>query len=481
MMKKHWQLVAIILFAASVSWVYFAPFVNNYFVYDSFRYISNLFAGPKTVMLGYNAFRLVSNFIWYPLYALSGFDSTGYNIFNDVLYALNAVLLYFLTLKLWGEKEFSLLAAALFALNATASDAVFWHMSLSTLLCTVFYLLTLTAYVIYRKEGKRNYWYLAFVLYIIAMFTKEDAASLPFIVILLEVFYFGKLTDFKDLLRRVIPFCLVVISYLIISNSVFYLVGVVPETVKFFKVRPLYSLLGGYTALFLDPKGGVNPVFTNPYIYLTVIAVIGSFFFVSNRKLLLFGYLWIMMTFLPQSFSAIGQLDPNIIFNSISRLLYLPVVGVSIVYALLLLQLKQVFSPKIAWSAIGVVLALFLWLNYSRVQSRGVEWRDEAEPGRVFLIELRKIVPEFPPNTFFFVFNRPTGRAYMQQSLRAMYGNQTITWIVDPSTYVPRLGDTAILMGVNWADGRQDRIHSIDIVPFNRENLAEMARRYPLQ
>jgi hypothetical protein len=479
MIKKQWHLIAIILFAAIISCVYFVPFIHNFFVYDSFRYIGNLFAGPKTVMLGYNAFRLVSNFIWYPLYALFGIDSTGYSIFNGVLYALNAVLLYVLLVRLWGKKEFSLLVAALFVLNVTASDAVFWHMSLSTLLCAALYLLTLTAYVVFRKEGVSTYWLVAFVLYVVTMFTKEDAASLPLVLVLLEVFYFDGLRDVKTMLRRVIPFFLVIVSYLVISNTVFYLLGVEPETAKFFKIRPLYSLFGGYTAFFLNPEGSLNLSLANPYIYLTVIGVIASFFIVSDRKLLLFGYFWIMVTFLPQSFSAIGQFHPKIIFNSISRLLYLPVIGVSMVIALLLLQLKHLFPQKVAWGVIGIALALFFCLNYSRVQARGAEWRDEAEPGRVFLVALEKMVPRLPRNTHFYAFNGPTGRAYMQQSLRALYGDPTITWIVDPSSYVPQPGFTAILMQINWANARCDAINSIEIVPFNNENLLLMLRINP--
>ncbi len=87
-----------------VTFLYFNEFRYNFFAYDSFRYIENLFHGPKTVMLGYNAFRVVSNFMWYPLYWISGFNPLGYNVFNNLLYALNAILVYIFTLRLWERK-----------------------------------------------------------------------------------------------------------------------------------------------------------------------------------------------------------------------------------------------------------------------------------------------------------------------------------------------------------------------------------------
>lgn len=473
-MKRQWQFIAIALFAPIISWIYFAPFIHNFFAYDSFRYIENLFAGPKAVMVGYNAFRVVSNFIWYPLYAISGFDPTGYSLFNCSLFAVNAVLLYLLTVKLWGDKGFSLLAATLFVLNATPSDAVFWHMSMSTLFCTALYLLTLIVYVTYRQGGNNRYRLGALALYTVTMFTKEDAASFPLVVALIEVFYFNDLHDVKGLLKRVTPYCLVIVGYIVISNSVFFFLGVELETAKFFKFRPYYALFGGFSAFFLAPDGRLDLSAANPYIYLTVIAAIAAFFLVRDRKLLLFGYIWILVTFLPQSLSAIGQFEPKYIFNSISRLLYLPGVGVSIVLALLLSQLDRVMPKKAALVATGVLLALFFSMNYSRVQKRGTEWMEEAEPVRVFLTELKKLVPQLPRNTYFYSINGPTGRAYMQQSLRACYGNPTITWIVDPTRYLPKPGETALIFDVAWMD--RDRIYRIDIVPFSLEAINQRMR-----
>lgn len=469
-MKKYGHATTVIIIAIAVSFVYFSPFINNFFSYDSFRYIENIFSGPKAVMVGYNAFRVVSNFMWYPLYYFSGLDPSGYNIFNYSLFGINSFLLYLVTARLWGEKELSFLIATLFVLNVTATDAVFWQMSLSTLLCAFFYLLALLSYISFRQSGNRYCWHSTILIYIVAMFTKEDAASFPLVVVLIEVFFFGGLDNIKSTLKKVLPLCLVIAGYIIISNTVFYFLGVVPETAKFFKIRPLYSIFAGYSAFFLHPKGVLN--LSNPYIYVTAVAVVGSLFLIKNKKLLIFGYLWIFVTFLPQSLSAIGQFEQKYIFNSISRLLYLPVVGVSIVFALLLMQLKAMLPMRAGYCLVVVFLGLFLNFNYSRVQERGTEWRNEAEPVRVFLTELKKKVPQFPPNTDFFAINGPTGRAYMQQSLRAFYGNPTMTWIVDPTTYIQKPGRTAILFDVKWS-GPQS-IYAIDIVQFS---LAELYLR----
>lgn len=469
-MKIHWQAAAIAVFASIVSYIYFSPFVHNFFTFDSFKYLENIYAGPKAVMLGYNAFRVVSNFMWYPLYFASGLDPAGYNIFNDFLFALNAFLLYVATLKLWEEKELSFLIALLFILNVTYSDAIFWQMSMSTLLCAALYFCTLITYIVYRKSGNIRYWFATLSLYTITMFTKEDAASFPFVVVLMEILYFDGLNDLKALLKRITPFIIIIACYIIVSNTVFHLLGVQPETAKFFKIRPLYSIFAGYSVFFLDPQGELSLI--SPYIYATALGAFVSLFLVKNKKIMLFGYAWIFVTFLPQSLSAIGQFQTKYIFNSISRLLYLPAVGASVVAAVLLLQLKRWFPPKAAWGCICIFISFFFWINYSRVQIRGNQWRDAGEPTKQFLNVMKQQIPDFPPNTYVFVTDPPTGRAYMQQALRVFYRNPTITWIADPLTFTPPPGSLALLLICNWQNDAGDL--RIDIIPFNSALLSRI-------
>ena len=448
MLRKNIHHLSMVVVSLVVTFLYFNEFRYNFFAYDSFRYIENLFHGPKTVMLGYNAFRVVSNFMWYPLYWISGFNPLGYNVFNNLLYALNAILVYIFTLRLWERKDLSFLCATIFVMNVAAADAVFWHMSMSTLLCASFYLSTLIAYIQYLKSNRQWLWWTSLGLYLVAMFTKEDAASLPFILVLVDVFYFQGIKNLKVIIKKVIPFCAIIVFYLASSTLVFKMLDIQPETAKFFKFRPLYSLLAGYSSFFISPNGVLRP--DNPFIYLTLVAIVLTFIFVKDKRLLLFGYAWIFFTFLPQSLSAIGQFETKYIFNSIGRLLYLPVAGSSIVIAVFLLELKERFSSKIYLGLVAGFLIFFFGINYTRVQRRGGDWRDEAAPVAQFLAQLKKVMPAFPPRSYVYVIDPPTGRAYVQQSLRAFYRNPDITWIVDPQLYRKKSDENAFLITTTW-------------------------------
>ena len=102
----------------------------------------------------------------------------------------------------------------------------------------------------------------------------------------------------------------------------------------------------------------------------------------------------------------------------------------------------------------------FIWINHANVEKRGTEWRDDAAPVEAFLPRMKQAMPIFPPNSNIYVENAPTGRAYVQQSMRAYYGNPSITWIVDPSKYIKKPGDSAFLIQVEW--GQHD-VASISI------------------
>jgi len=77
--------------------VFYGPFVNNFFAFDDFRYIENLFSTPTALLFGYNSTRFLSNLVFSPLFELSGYNPAGYNLFNMIMHGLNSLLLPRLT------------------------------------------------------------------------------------------------------------------------------------------------------------------------------------------------------------------------------------------------------------------------------------------------------------------------------------------------------------------------------------------------
>lgn len=452
--KKELLGVSVISLVATI--IFYGRFVDNFFSFDDFKYLENFSRGPVDVILGYNTMRVISNLSWWPIYAVSGLDPVGFNLFGMIMHSANALLVYLFLSRLFADKAYGIFGCAFFLVNAVGCDAIFWKATSSSLISLFFYLATLNAYVSYRRQRTRNYYVLSLGLFLLAMFSKEEAASLPFMILLIELVFGEGLKDGKRIVCRVAPFAVVILFYLSVNGVVFnYLMHGVAEPAKFFKFRPLHSLLTGWSVFFLAPQGFLKP--SDPLIYVTAAAIVLSFFWVRDKRFLYFGYGWIFFAFLPQSFTTLGQLEPKYICNSISRYLYITSIGSSIVLAAMVVRLREKLPLRACYAASVVIVSCFVWLNYERVQARGKEWRETGEPVAHFLKAVKGAIPEFPPNSYVFVENAPTGRAFVQQSLRAFYGNPGITWIVDPSTYSRKPDENAFFIKCNWGDeGRVD-------------------------
>jgi hypothetical protein len=197
----------------------------------------------------------------------------------------------------------------------------------------------------------------------------------------------------------------------------------------------------------------------DPRIYITAILVPLGFFLIRERRLYILGLGWVFLSFLPQSLSGMTSLDPrDVISVSISRQLYLPSAGAAIAFTALLAGIRDRFSQRTAVVVILLFLLLYIPWNFTRVSVRGQQWRDVGIPMLQFLTALKKAVPQLPPNTYIHMDARPTGRAYVQQGLRAFYHTPSIYWIVDPDKFQPKAGDTALRLSPRFEQNGDVRI-----------------------
>jgi hypothetical protein len=51
-------------------------------------------------------------------------------------------------------------------------------------------------------------------------------------------------------------------------------------------------------------------------------------------------------------------------------------------------------------------------------------------------------MPTMEGKTYFFVFDKPAGRAFIQSALRAFYKNREIYWVDDPDKKIDELKET---------------------------------------
>lgn len=383
-----------------VAVICYGPFLNSFFACDDFKYLENIIiGGPRQISLGYNAqMRLVSNWAWVPLYLASGIDPLGYNLFSLCLAIANAILLYRFLLQLVQRQDVAMTAAVIFIMSASGADAIFWKANFSGMLSLFFSLTALSLFLRYKESSSAKYYCLSLLSYLFAIFSKEDAASLVPLLFVIEMLFYDGRKNIRSVAARIAPFALVVLFFLASTSIAYHLLHVKSETWGWFKIRPLYALFGGFAAFFINPDGVLK--MSDPRIYATALLVPASFFVLKEKKLLLFGYLWIVLTFIPSSFTSIGVFQPSSFTSSPSRFFYAPSAGVAMVMAFIAHSFAERMGKKKAYAAMALPLLLMMYVNTTRIHDRGESWARSAAHAERFLAALKRIAPELPQHSY---------------------------------------------------------------------------------
>jgi tetratricopeptide (TPR) repeat protein len=131
---------------------------------------------------------------WHPLtwlshaldYELYGLNPAGHHATNILLHALNVVLLFLLLFRTTGARGRSLLVAALFALHPLNVESVAWIAERKNVLSTLFFLLTLAAYVWYARKPELKRYLALVALFALGLAAKPMVITLPFVLLLLD-------------------------------------------------------------------------------------------------------------------------------------------------------------------------------------------------------------------------------------------------------------------------------------------------------
>ena len=153
--------------------------------------------------------RPVANISFALNYFAGGYDVKGYHLVNILIHVANGVLVYFLTLIVLGRSRTlaqkssipdqrlrlaALAAAAIFIAHPLQVQAVTYIVQRMTSMATMFYLASLLCYLLGRqrqdRHGRGVYWLSALAFWLLALGSKEIAATLPMIVLLVEYIFY---------------------------------------------------------------------------------------------------------------------------------------------------------------------------------------------------------------------------------------------------------------------------------------------------
>jgi tetratricopeptide (TPR) repeat protein len=182
-----------------VAFLVYAPSIAGGFLYDD----GNLIARNPSIrdlrairtVLAYEPARPILNLTWALNYALGGEAPWHYHLVNVLVHAGSAALLA--SLFLWMARRLkrsdaqasALLGACLFAATPMATETVAYVASRSSALAALFALACLRLAAGVLDGGARSRLLLAFGLFLLALGTKEEAAAVPLLLLLLDYFF----------------------------------------------------------------------------------------------------------------------------------------------------------------------------------------------------------------------------------------------------------------------------------------------------
>lgn len=131
---------------------------------------------------------------WHPLTWMShiadcqvfGLNAAGHHATNLLLHVINAVLLLLILRRVTGSLWKSNLVAALFAIHPLHVESVAWISERKDVLSTLFWMLTMGAYLLYAERPGIKRYVPVLALYSLGLMAKPMLVTLPFALLLLD-------------------------------------------------------------------------------------------------------------------------------------------------------------------------------------------------------------------------------------------------------------------------------------------------------
>jgi tetratricopeptide (TPR) repeat protein/uncharacterized protein YhhL (DUF1145 family) len=196
-----------------LTYVVFGQVASHHFInYDDGQFVFENAAVKGGLSGSSVAWALTSTSIgWYPLTWLShmldvqlwGLDAGRLLLTNVLLHAMSVLLLFAALRKLTGSTWRSAIVAALFAIHPMHVESVAWVSERKDVLSTLFAMLALLAYARRGESWRRQLLVAAAIA--ASLMAKQMYVTLPFLLLLLDVWPLGRLRLDSSAPRQIIP------------------------------------------------------------------------------------------------------------------------------------------------------------------------------------------------------------------------------------------------------------------------------------
>ncbi|MCW8817928.1 MAG: tetratricopeptide repeat protein [Ignavibacteriaceae bacterium] len=374
-------IIGLIIFSYSHNlWFDFTYVDDNLIVFDEYDNINSLDKIPSTFVNGYlfdNYYRPMVMISFIIDTAIAGQSSLMYHLTNIILHIIVTLLLFKILLTIGIKKNISLLAACFYAVHPLNVSAVSWIVGRNDLLLAVFSVSSLFLYMRFRENNKKIYLVFSLITYLFAMLSKEAGVLIPALIIFYELLLRAKnkfkLNQFYSLFYFILP----ALIYFVLRKFVAHVI--VREEIGITSFFQNIYILFEYIAktvyfFYIDPLPVKNYLLI--WVGIVTFALLILFLVVnwksSLTKYFLFGFLIFLTIVLPTLFVRVNADDG--IFNYIDCRMYLPLLGLTMSYAVIFEKLSGFLKKSaklITTGSLFIYLIVFTFLT-SSVYKNGI-------------------------------------------------------------------------------------------------------------
>jgi tetratricopeptide (TPR) repeat protein len=361
----------------------------------SFHYLTRIFTSAATSQIGaqranyYRPLMNVGYLLCYQVFALRAF---GYHLANLLLHLVVVCAVFLLTKRMFRNRDWALMAAALFAIHPVHSEAIAWIGASPDLELSIFYLLTFGLFLAVARPGGRFSYSRQLAMagsFLLTVFSKEQAVTLPVLATLYEHLYRPDRAETRPAqkVQRYAVLWLLTVAYLLFRVRI---LGTVGSGWRFFDLSWFQTFLSaivlvgqcfskllwparlGVFCPFHPPFGLFDPAVVGGLIALAACCALFVYLWHQGR-LLSFGLLWILVTLGPV---LNARWMPTVVFAE--RYLYLPSVGFCwlLGWGLLRLWVKASARGAVWRRVLAATFVLLVALCSLRIVTRNRDWRN---------------------------------------------------------------------------------------------------------
>ena len=310
---------------------------------------------------------------------LWGLNPFGYHTVNLILHILNALLFFWLALKIYPRLAF--ISALLFAIHPIQVETVAWITERKNLLSLFFFLSAILVYLRFDRTRRMKYYLLTVAMFVFALLSKSVAACFIFVPVLYKWWRDGKVT-WREARLSAVFIVLGLLSGLYTIYLEFYNAGahgkefalpflerfILSGRIIFFYI---YKLLFPFHFMFFYPRWQVDARIWWQWLFPFAVMV-GLGLLVYYRKRIGRGALALFIFYIASIFPALGFVNvfpmkfsfvaDHFSYLSTPALLLLLCASVTFFFDKLKIKFPKLHSTlfRVFWAGLFILIVIYL-------------------------------------------------------------------------------------------------------------------------